>query len=266
MKSWPRPDVPELPGTGAPPRVHDSAARDLVTLDADGTARLYVCGITPYDATHLGHAATYVTFDLLNRALLDSGRDVTYAQNVTDVDDPLLERAARDGVDWRDLAAQEIQLFRDDMTALRVLPPESYIGVVERVPRIGASVVALLASGAAYRVSNAGQPGVDAATDDIYLDVQAQPKFGAVSGWSRDEMLAVYADRGGDPDRPGKRTPSTRCCGARYARANPAGPSTVCRRGGPGGTSSARASVSTNWARVSTCRAAGSTSCSRTTR
>ena len=91
---------------------------------------LYVCGITPYDATHMGHAATYLTFYLLQRLLLIQGRKVTYVQNITDVDDPLLERAMRDNIDWRDLATKEIDLFKDDMSALRVIPPQHYIGAV----------------------------------------------------------------------------------------------------------------------------------------
>ena len=89
---------------------------------------MYVCGITPYDATHLGHAATYLAFDLVHRVWLDLGHDVHYVQNVTDVDDPLFERAERDGVDWRDLADREVALFREDMAALRVLPPREYVG------------------------------------------------------------------------------------------------------------------------------------------
>jgi len=106
-------------------------------------ARIYVCGITPYDATHLGHANTYVTFDLLGRALRDSGVEVTYVQNVTDVDDPLLERAKATGEDWRALALRETELFREDMTALRVLPPDYYVGAVEAIPLIGAFIAEL---------------------------------------------------------------------------------------------------------------------------
>mgnify|MGYP006139751951 CR=1 FL=1 len=94
---------------------------------------MYVCGITPYDATHMGHAATYVGFDLLHRAWRNAGHEVTYVQNVTDVDDPLLERAAKVHVDWAELAERETQLFRDDMTALRVLPPDHYVGAVESI-------------------------------------------------------------------------------------------------------------------------------------
>ena len=97
MKSWPAPFVPAVPGHGDPLRLYDTQSRSVRPLDAGEVARIYVCGITPYDATHLGHAATYVTFDLVGRALRDAGHRVEYVQNVTDVDDPLLERAARDG-------------------------------------------------------------------------------------------------------------------------------------------------------------------------
>ena len=101
-----------------------------------GVARMYVCGITPYDATHIGHANTYVAFDLLNRIWRDSGLDVRYVQNVTDVDDPLLERAERDGVDWSQLAVQQTDLFAEDMAALNVLPPEHFVGAVESIPLV----------------------------------------------------------------------------------------------------------------------------------
>ncbi len=88
-------------------------------MEPDGRATLYVCGVTPYDTTHMGHAATYVTFDLVGRALRDGGREVTYVQNVTDVDDPLFERAARDGVDWQHLGQEQIDLFLEDMSRCR---------------------------------------------------------------------------------------------------------------------------------------------------
>ncbi len=202
MKSWPAPFVPAVPGAGDPLHLYDTRTRSVRPVDAGPVARMYVCGITPYDATHLGHAATYVTFDVVRRALADAGHRVESVQNVTDVDDPLLARAARDGIDWRDLATAEIDLFREDMTALGVIPPEHYLGVVESIPEIIASVRALLDSGAAYRL-----PVPDGAGDgdDLYLDLSRAPAFGSVSGWDRGAMLAVYADRGGDPDRAGKR-------------------------------------------------------------
>lgn len=164
---------------------------------------MYVCGITPYDATHVGHAATYVTFDLLGRALRDAGHDVLYVQNVTDVDDPLLERAERDGVQWQALADMEIALFREDMTALGVIAPDHYIGVIEGVPSVVKAVDELLSRGAAYRVD---VPGAEAMSgSDFYFDLSSARDFGSISSWDRDQMMAVFAERGGDPERVGKR-------------------------------------------------------------
>jgi L-cysteine:1D-myo-inositol 2-amino-2-deoxy-alpha-D-glucopyranoside ligase len=185
--------------------VHDTSSGEVRPTAPGPTARLYVCGITPYDATHLGHAATYVTFDVLQRVWRDNGHAVHYVQNVTDVDDPLLERAERDGVDWRDLAQREIALFAEDMTALSVLPPDDYVSVVDSVGDIAADVRALLDAGAAYRVPVPDGEGAAADAHDIYYAVASDARFGAVSGWTREQMLAVYAERGGDPERPGKR-------------------------------------------------------------
>ncbi|WP_116114005.1 cysteine--1-D-myo-inosityl 2-amino-2-deoxy-alpha-D-glucopyranoside ligase [Austwickia chelonae] len=205
MIAWDIPHLPVLAGKGSEPTVTDSR-RGAVTLQPGPVARMYVCGITPYDATHMGHAATYVTFDILNRALRDAGHQVTYVQNVTDVDDPLLERAHRDGVDWQELALTETQLFRDDMNALRVIPPDHYIGVVESIPLIEEQVATLLANGQAYRVDiPAGEKTRPGTHGDIYLDLTACPDFGATCGWDEQRMDGVFADRGGDPDRAGKR-------------------------------------------------------------
>jgi L-cysteine:1D-myo-inositol 2-amino-2-deoxy-alpha-D-glucopyranoside ligase len=161
---------------------------------------MYVCGITPYDATHLGHAATYLAFDLVHRQWLDNGHDVHYVQNVTDVDDPLLERAERDQDDWVVLAMRETALFREDMTALRVLPPRDYLGAVESIPEIVESVAKLLTDGVAYRVADQEYP-------DIYFAHLASGRFGEVSQYPPEEMARYFAERGGDPDRPGKRHP-----------------------------------------------------------
>src|SRR6478609_10746173 len=138
MRAWTSPDVPRLEeiGQADPLRVHDSSTGALELSDPVGAARMYVCGITPYDATHLGHAATYLAFDLLNRGWRDAGHEVRYVQNVTDVDDPLLERATATGVDWAELAERETELFREDMTALRVLAPDAYVGAVESIPLV----------------------------------------------------------------------------------------------------------------------------------
>ncbi|GAA4387949.1 cysteine--1-D-myo-inosityl 2-amino-2-deoxy-alpha-D-glucopyranoside ligase [Ornithinibacter aureus] len=202
MKSWPSPFVPAVPGQGEPLALYDTQSRSVRPVEVGPVARVYVCGITPYDATHLGHAATYVTFDLVGRALRDAGHEVEYVQNVTDVDDPLLERAARDGRDWRELATSEIDLFREDMTALSVIPPMAYIGVVEAMPEIRTAVRALVESGAAYGVE---VPADEGTGQDVYLDLAQTPTFGSVSGWSDEQMDAVFGDRGGDPERAGKR-------------------------------------------------------------
>lgn len=196
MRAWPSPEIPTLSVPGPPVALHDTASGALVTTTPEGPARMYVCGITPYDATHLGHAATYVAFDLLNRAWRNAGHDVTYVQNVTDVDDPLLERAAKVHVDWVELAERETELFRQDMTALRVLPPDHYIGAVESIPLVIELIQRLEAAGSVYRVE-----------DDLYFSVAADPAFGAESGWDRERMLEIYPERGGDPDRPGKKDP-----------------------------------------------------------
>jgi L-cysteine:1D-myo-inositol 2-amino-2-deoxy-alpha-D-glucopyranoside ligase len=199
MDAWTGHDVPTLPGAGTPPRLYDSARQSVQPTTPGETATMYVCGITPYDATHLGHAATMITFDLVQRAWRDAGIDVRYVQNVTDIDDPLLERAARDGEDWIVLAMRETALFREDMESLRIIPPAHYVGAVESIPAIAAHVRELMDSGAAYRL--------DDDTGDIYFPIAVTPSFGYESNLSRDEMLVLSAERGGDPERPGKRDP-----------------------------------------------------------
>ncbi|ETK38069.1 cysteine--1-D-myo-inosityl 2-amino-2-deoxy-alpha-D-glucopyranoside ligase, partial [Microbispora sp. ATCC PTA-5024] len=157
---------------------------------------MYVCGITPYDATHLGHANTYLAFDLAYRVWRDAGHEVHYTQNATDVDDPLLERAQATGTPWQDLAEREIDLFRSDMEALRILPPREYVGVTEVVDQIAELIGRLTERGATYVLDG-----------DVYFSVSAAPKFGAVSGYSEETMIELFAERGGDPARPGKRHP-----------------------------------------------------------
>jgi L-cysteine:1D-myo-inositol 2-amino-2-deoxy-alpha-D-glucopyranoside ligase len=199
MRAWTAPEIPTLAVTGPEVALHDTAKGTLaavVPADAGRGATLYVCGITPYDATHIGHAATYVGFDLLIRAWRSAGHPVVYAQNVTDVDDPLLERATKVGVDWVELAERETELFRQDMEALRVIPPAHYTGAVESIPLVIALIERLQAAGAVYKVD-----------DDLYFSVTADPGFGAESNLTREQMLDIYPQRGGDPDRPGKKDP-----------------------------------------------------------
>ena len=209
-----------LPGSSPAPRLHDTATGQLVLAAAGPVATLYACGITPYDATHMGHAATYTAWDLLVRAWLDAAPEtpqtpgrpgpseaparytVVYVQNVTDVDDPLLERASRDGEDWRDLARRETQRYREDMEALRVLPPTHLIGAVEALPIIERFTERMADRGALYNVD-----------EDVYFAKSADLGFGSLSGpgtacgYDPAEMAELAAQRGGDPDRPGKKDP-----------------------------------------------------------
>ncbi len=196
MKSWPAPNVPELPDAGLPLHLHDTASGTIRPTEPGPTARMYVCGITPYDATHMGHAFTYVTFDLINRVWRDAGHDVHYVQNVTDIDDPLLERAVQTGQDWRAIADRETALFREDMAALNVLPPRDYIGAVESIPSVARYVEELQAKGAVYAVDS-----------DLYFRVGSDPEFGSVARLDRERMIEIFAERGGDPARPGKEDP-----------------------------------------------------------
>ena len=196
METWRAVRVPPLPGRGPETHLVNTATGELTRAAIGPRATLYACGITPYDATHIGHAATYLAWDLLVRAWRDAGHDVTYVQNVTDVDDPLLERAHRDGEDWRELADREIARYRGDMEALRVLPPARLVGAVEALPLIDRMNQVLADRGALYEV--------DA---DVYFSRATDPAFGTVSRLGPADMLALSAERGGDPGRPGKKDP-----------------------------------------------------------
>jgi L-cysteine:1D-myo-inositol 2-amino-2-deoxy-alpha-D-glucopyranoside ligase len=206
MHAWTAPEVPRLDPSAERPRLRlfDTARQQLVPAGpeaGDGRpARFYVCGITPYDATHIGHASTYVAFDLLNRVWRDAGLDVVYVQNVTDVDDPLLERATATGVDWQVLAADQTELFRTDMTALNVIPPDHYVGAVESIDEVVELITDLQGKGAVYAVDDDRYP-------DLYFAQASDADFGSLSRLDADRALAVFGERGGDPDRPGKKDP-----------------------------------------------------------
>lgn len=208
MRTWTPPELPDLPGSGSMPRLFNSATERVEpSTDNEGQVKLYVCGITPYDATHLGHAFTYLAFDLLQRVWRDAGAWTIYGQNITDVDDPLLERANETGVNWRDLADQQIALFRSDMHQLGLIPPDHFMAVTEHIDEIASMVKALQGRGFAYEVETE-----DAVGNDIYFDTNAaqrdsQWRLGDVAPYDHATMLELSAERGGDPDRPGKRDP-----------------------------------------------------------
>jgi L-cysteine:1D-myo-inositol 2-amino-2-deoxy-alpha-D-glucopyranoside ligase len=206
--------MPSLPKPSAVPPLQatDTATQQVVPIGPDtGTARMYVCGITPYDATHIGHANTYIAFDLLHRVWHDRGLEVNYVQNVTDIDDPLLERAADSGIDWAELAEQQTQLFREDMAALNVLPPQHYVGAVESMPLIVDLIDRLRRRQAVYPVD-------DSEFEDLYFAQASDSEFGSLAHLSENEAIAIFAERGGDPDRLGKKAPLD-CLVWRHARA-----------------------------------------------
>jgi L-cysteine:1D-myo-inositol 2-amino-2-deoxy-alpha-D-glucopyranoside ligase len=177
-------------------RLHDTATGEVRPLAPGPTATMYVCGITPYDAAHLGHAMTNLTYDLVTRVLRDAGHAVTYTQNVTDVDEPLFERAAETSDEWEALGTRETEQFRHDMAALNVLPPTHFVGAVEAMPHIVEMIGLLREAGATYELDG-----------DTYFSVAAAPHFGSVGNLPREEMVRLAGERGGDPARPGKKDP-----------------------------------------------------------
>ena len=198
MKPWNDVEIPAVDSAINFPvlSLTNSASGKKEEVKRKPVYRMYVCGITPYDATHLGHAATYLTFDLINRYLTASGSEVRYVQNITDIDDPLLERANRDGVDWTELAHQQIDLFRSDMINLRVIPPAHYIGAVDAIPLVTDAIAELSSKGSIYSVEQ-----------DLYFKVHSDFHFGERSNLSQEKMLEIFAERGGDPTRAGKTDP-----------------------------------------------------------
>ena len=195
MKSWDTIAIPTLASDVEvlPLYLTNSRSGLKELVPTKPSYRMYVCGITPYDATHLGHAATYLTFDLINRYLRAQGSEVNYVQNITDIDDPLLERAKRDGIDWSDLADSQIKLFTNDMQNLRVIPPAHYIGAVEAIPLVVKAVEELDKRGSIYPIGS-----------DYYFSNSVESDFGALSHLNQSEMEEIFAERGGDPTLAGK--------------------------------------------------------------
>ena len=189
MSNWPTLEVPrwhkELPALDL-----NLTSGQFETSSSDSTFKMYVCGITPYDATHLGHAATYLTFDLINRYLRLSGRKVVFVENITDIDDPLFERAKRDNQSWAELGNSQIALFESDMTNLRILPPKNYVAVTEAMPSIITAIENLVEKGFTYEIAG-----------NIYFRISAFLENLPVSPAN---AVRIFAERGGDPDRSGK--------------------------------------------------------------
>lgn len=177
-------------------RLFDTARRQIVDFDASDTVRMYVCGITPYDSTHLGHAATYLTYDLLTRRLEDLGHEVRMVRNVTDVDDSILPKAREMGVDYLELAEAEFARFTADMEALDMRPAIAEPRATESIDQIVELVQTLIEREHAYTVDDA-----------VYFDISTFPSFGKLSQYPHDQMLRLAGARGGNPDDPNKRDP-----------------------------------------------------------
>jgi L-cysteine:1D-myo-inositol 2-amino-2-deoxy-alpha-D-glucopyranoside ligase len=177
-------------------RLYDTARRAVVPFEPPPTVRMYVCGITPYDSTHLGHAATYLTYDLLIRRLEELGHEVRYVRNVTDVDDSILPKARELGVPYLELAEAEIARFHNDMDALEMRAPDAEPRATESIDEIIELVGRLLESGHAYLTHGTA-----------YFDVSTFPRYGELSHYSYEQMLRLARERGGNPDDPHRRQP-----------------------------------------------------------
>ena len=177
-------------------RLYDTARREVVAFRPGRVVTMYTCGITPYDAAHVGHAATYIAYDVLQRRLRDLGHDTRCVRNVTDVDDDILRRARQLGVHYLDLAAEEMARFDANMDALGLLPAFSEPRATSAIPDILGFIGMVLDSGHAYQAGGA-----------VYFNVASSERFGEVSHCSREEMLVLAAERGGNVDDPHKRDP-----------------------------------------------------------
>jgi len=177
-------------------RLYDTARRAVVEFSPGPLVTMYTCGITPYDATHIGHAATYVVYDVLQRRLRDLGHQTQCVRNITDVDDDILRRARQLGVHYLDLAGEEVARFQADMSALNVLPVFSEPPASSAIHDILGFIGMVLDRGHAYQAGGA-----------VYFSVGSFERFGQVSHLDRPEMLRLAAERGGNPDDPNKRDP-----------------------------------------------------------
>jgi len=177
-------------------RLFDTARAEIVPFEPGEEVTIYVCGITPYDSTHLGHANTYVTYDLLIRRLEDLGHRVRHVRNITDVDDSILPKARELGVDFLELAAAETARFQGDMEALDTRPAEAEPHATMWIPEMIELIARLEAGGHVYAVDGTA-----------FFDVSTFDSFGAVSGYDDATMIELARERGGHPDDPRQRNP-----------------------------------------------------------
>ena len=193
ISPWPELYVPGMSQALPPLKMKSTYGEKIFSSDPINPIRMYVCGITPYDSTHLGHAATYITFDLIHRYILATGGTVSFVENITDIDEPLLERASRDNTDWQSLALDQVQLFESDMSALHILPPKYFVPATQVMDEVAQAIETMEKNGFVYKVDQ-----------DIYFDISSYLDELPISV---DEALRIFSERGGDPQRSGKRHP-----------------------------------------------------------
>ena len=192
MKNWPKLEVAKW-HVKLPDLKLSLTSGEIAGSDYESSYKMYVCGITPYDATHLGHAATYLTFDLINRYLQLAGNRVEFVENITDIDDPLFERAKRDKQSWSELGDSQIALFQGDMTALRVVPPKNFVSVTQAMGSIIEAIETLVSKGFTYELSGNHYFRISPFLDELPVDF--------------DQALTIFGERGGDPGRYEKENP-----------------------------------------------------------
>ncbi|MCA1668001.1 MAG: cysteine--tRNA ligase [Thermomicrobia bacterium] len=178
-------------------RLYNTATQQIAPFTPrDEAVGLYVCGVTPYDTTHMGHAFTYVVFDTLARVLRRAGWAVTYVQNVTDIDDDILKRARETGKEWDELGREQTAQYETDSRALNIAPPTHFLRATDEIDQMIPLIATLIAKGHAYTAGG-----------NVYFSVASDPEYGTLSRYSREEMAKIAAERGGKVDDPAKRDP-----------------------------------------------------------
>ena len=175
-------------------RLFDTKSKKINPIgQVDKKIQIYVCGITPYDSAHLGHAFTYLTFDLVIRTLNFIGRKTNYVQNITDIDDPLFERARKTSTDWQTIVDSQLDIYRKDMAALNILPPDQFVGVMENMELIISQIGQTISNDLSYQIGT-----------EWYFKTDPEKLSKLVSSISNNELLVMAKERGCDTDRPGK--------------------------------------------------------------
>ena len=199
MKSWPSKSITHSSNKYKNDSLFmfDSKSQQNNEIGRNGKkVQIYVCGITPYDSAHLGHAFTYLTFDLVVRALNFIGRETNYVQNITDIDDPLFERARTSGTNWQSIVDSQMDIYRTDMTALNILPPDHFVGVMENMDLIISRIGETISKDLSYQIGT-----------EWYFKTDSENLSKLVASVPNNELVVMAKERGCDTDRQGKHNP-----------------------------------------------------------